>query len=106
VFPAIAFTHLVAIYKNKFLAENLLKLRKGRRKKDITGQITFLNGILITTRVKGSIKDFGFTINIWSEGFHNYMIANHSLYKMTFLELMYSMICFYIKIASLAEIYI
>jgi hypothetical protein len=45
-------------------------------------------------------------INIWSEGFHNYMIANYSLYKATCPELMYSMICFYVKIASLAETYI
>ena len=106
VLPGIAPTHLVAIHKNKFLAENLSKLRRGRREEDTTGQITFLNGILTTTRVKGSMKDFGSTINIWSEGFHNYIIANHSLYKVTFPELMYSMICFYIKIASLAEIYI
>jgi hypothetical protein len=34
------------------------------------------------------------------------MIANHSLYKGTFPELMYSMTCYYVKIASLAEIYI
>jgi hypothetical protein len=106
VLPGIASTHLVAIHKNKFLAENLSKLRRGRREEDTTGQITFLNGTLTTTRVKGSMKDFGSTINIWSEGFHNYMIANHSLYKATFPELMYSMTCYYIKIASLAEIYI
>ena len=106
VLPGIASTHLVAIHKNKFLAENLSKLRRGRREEDTTGQITFLNGTLTTTRVKGSIKDFGSTINIWSEGFHNYMIANHSLYKVTFPELMYGMTCFYIKVASLAEIYI
>jgi hypothetical protein len=106
VLPGIASAHLVAIHKNKFLAENLSKLRRGRREEDTTGQITFKNGILTTTRVKGSMKDFGNTINIWSEGFHNYMIANHSLYKVTFPELMYSMTCFYIKIASLAEIYI
>jgi hypothetical protein len=106
VLPGIASTHLVAIHKNKFLAENLSKLRRGRREEDTTGQITFLNGALTTTRVKGSMKDFGSTINIWSEGFHNYMIANHSLYKATFPELMYGMTCFYIKIASLAEIYV
>jgi hypothetical protein len=106
VLPGIASTHLVAIHKNKFLAENLSKLRRGRREEDTTGQITFLNGTLTTTRVKGSMKDFGSTINIWSEGFHNYMIANHSLYKVTFPELMYGMTCFYIKVASLAEIYI
>jgi hypothetical protein len=106
VLPGIASAHLVAIHKNKFLAENLSKLRRGRREEDITGQITFKNGTLTTTRVKGSMKDFGNTINIWSEGFHNYMIANHSLYKVTFPELMYGMTCFYIKIASLAEIYI
>lgn len=106
VLPGIASTHLVAIHKNKFLAENLSKLRRGRRDDEATGQITFLNGILTTTRVKGSMKDFGSTIGIWSEGFHNYMIANHSLYKVTFPELLYGMICFYIKIASLAEIYI
>jgi hypothetical protein len=64
VLPGIALTHLVAIHKNKFLAENLSKLRKKRRKKDTTGQITFLNGILITTKIKGSVKDFGSTINI------------------------------------------
>jgi hypothetical protein len=34
------------------------------------------------------------------------MIANHSLYKVTFPELIYSMICFYIKIVNLTEIYI
>jgi hypothetical protein len=34
------------------------------------------------------------------------MIANHSLYKATFLELMYSITYFYIKIASLVEIYV
>jgi hypothetical protein len=56
--------------------------------------------------MKGSMKDFGSTINIWSEGFHNYMIANHSLYKVTFPELIYGMICYYVKIASLAEIYV
>lgn len=106
VLPGIAATHLVAIHKNKFLAENLSKLRRGRREDDTTGQITFQNGILTTTRVKGSMKDFGSTINIWSEGFHNYMIANHSLYKTTFPELMYGMTCFYIRIASLAETYI
>jgi len=106
VLPEIAPTHLVAIHKNKFLAENLSKLRRGRREEDTTGQITFLNGILTTTRVKGSIKDFGSTINIWSERFHNYMIASYSFYRVIFPELMYSMICFYIKIASLAEIYI
>jgi hypothetical protein len=106
VLPGIASTHLVAIHKNRFLAENLSKLRRGRREEDTTGQIMFLNGTLSTTRVKGSMKDFGPTINIWSEGFHNYLIANHSLYKGTFPELMYGMICFYIKIASLAEIYI
>jgi hypothetical protein len=106
VLPGIAAPHLVAIHKNKFLAENLSKLRRGRREEDTTGQITFLNGTLTTTRVKGSMKDFGSTINIWSEGFHNYMIANHSLYKVTFPELMYSMTCYYVKIASLAEIYI
>jgi hypothetical protein len=103
VFLGIALTHLVAIYKNKFLAENLSKLRRGRREEDTTGQITFLNGILITTRVKGSVKDFGSIINIWSEDFHNYMIANYSFYKVTFPELMYSMTCFYIKIANLTE---
>lgn len=106
VLPGIAATHLIAIHKNKFLAENLSKLRRGRREDDATGQITFQNGILTTTRVKGSMKDFGSTINTWSEGFHNYMIANHALYKATFPELMYGMTCFYIKIASLAEIYI
>jgi hypothetical protein len=106
VLPGIAATHLVAIHKNKFLAENLSKLRRGRREEDTTGQIAFLNGTLTTTRVKGSMKDFGSTINIWSEGFHNYIIANHSLYKGTFPELMYSMTCYYVKIASLAEIYI
>ena len=106
VLPGIAATHLVAIHKNKFLAENLSKLRRGRREEDTTGQITFLNGTLSTTRVKGSMKDFGSTISIWSEGFHNYMIASHSLYKVTFPDLIYGMICYYIKIASLAEIYI
>jgi hypothetical protein len=106
VLPGIASTHLVAIHKNKFLAENLSKLRSGRREEDTTGQITFKNGTLTTTRVKGSMKDFGNTISIWSEGFHNYMIANHSLYKVTFPELMYGMTCFYVKIASLAEIYL
>ena len=106
VLPGIATSHLVAIYKNRFLAENLSKLRRGRREEDTTGQITFVNGTLTTTRMKGSMKDFGSTINIWSEGFHNYMIANHSLFKVTFPELIYGMICYYVKIASLAEIYI
>jgi hypothetical protein len=106
VLPGIAFTHLVAIHKNKFLAENLSKLRRGRREENITGQITFLNGILTTMKVKSSMKDFGSTINIWSEDFHLYIIANHSLYKVTFPELMYSITCFYIKIASFAKIYI
>jgi hypothetical protein len=106
ILPGIAPTHLVAIHKNKFLAEHLSKLQRGRRKEDKTGQITFKNGTLTTSRVKGSMKGFGNTINIWSEVFHNYMIANHSLYKVTFPELVYSMTCFYIKVASLAEIYL
>jgi hypothetical protein len=62
VLPGIGPTHLVAIHQNKFLAENLSKLRRGRREEDTTGQITFKNGTLTTTRVKGSMKDFGNTM--------------------------------------------
>jgi hypothetical protein len=39
VLPGIAATHLITIHKNRFLAENLSKLRRGRWEEDTTGLI-------------------------------------------------------------------
>ncbi|KAA6408562.1 MAG: hypothetical protein FRX48_07644 [Lasallia pustulata] len=66
---------IAAIYKGKFIPENLYKLRMlyGRDNKDWTTQFTIgLSGDLQFKRIKGTLKDFGNTTAIWSTGFLNY----------------------------------
>lgn len=106
----ISHTHLISIHKNKFVAENLSKLRIGRvgegsSEEDSSTQLVFEGGIMVSKKLRGTLKDFGHNIDIWSEGFHNYMIANCVLYSTTFPNLLHGMLRFYNKIASLAKVY-
>jgi hypothetical protein len=98
----ISHTYLISIYKNKFVAENLSKLRIGRAgegqiEEDISTQLVFEGGIMVSKKLRGTLKDFGNNIDIWAEGFYNYMIANCVLYSTTFPNLLYSMLRFYNK---------
>jgi hypothetical protein len=106
----ISHTYLISIHKNKFVAENLSKLRIGRAgegqiEENTSTQLVFEGGIMLSKKLWGTLKDFGNNIDIWAEGFYNYIIANCVLYSTTFPNLLYSMLRFYNKIASLAKVY-
>ena len=75
--PGLPEAEIARIYANKFRPENLYKLRhlKGREDKDRDENITIENGMMRLKRVTGTLRDFGTTMEIWSEAFINYTMV-------------------------------
>lgn len=99
---------IAAIYKGKFIPENLYKLRMlyGRDNKDWTTQFTIgLSGDLQFKRIKGTLKDFGNTTAIWSTGFLNYSGIMLELFNSAFPTLHRKLLTYHQQIIELSSTY-
>lgn len=107
-YPGLPRKEIAAIYRGKFIPENLYKLRMlyGRDDKDQTTQFTIgLNGDLQFRRIKGTLKDFGNTTAIWSTGFLNYASIMVDLFGITFPTLHQKLLAYHQQIIELSSVY-
>ena len=107
-YPGLPRKEIAAIYKGKFIPENLYKLRMlyGRDDKDRTTQFTIgLDGDLQFKRIKGTLKDFGNTTAIWSTGFLNYCSIMVDLFGITFPTLHQKLLAYHQQIIELSSVY-
>lgn len=106
-YPGLPKAEMARIYENRFKPENLYKFRhlKGREDKDRDENITFENGQIKIKKVTGTLRDFGNTIDIWSDGFLNYSMVLVDFFGVAFPSLFRSLLLFHSKIRHLSRIY-
>ena len=107
-YPGLPRKEIAAIFRGKFIPENLYKLRLlyGRDDIDRTTRFTIgLNGDLQFKRIKGTLKDFGNTPGIWSQGFLNYISIMVDLFGMKVPELHQKLIAYHQRIIELSATY-
>lgn len=106
-YPGLPKADMTRIHENPFKPENLYKFRhlKGREDKDRDENITFEHGQMKIKNVTGTLRDFGNTIDIWSDGFLNYSMVLVDFFGVTFPSLFRLLLMFYSKIRQLSRIY-
>jgi hypothetical protein len=105
--PSLSKAQLQAIFQNKFLPINLCKLQARQGTDDWLNNTTlsFMEGNMVATKPKGTLKDFGHTTAIWSEGFINYTTAVGLFFATKHPKLQSGLLFFYKEIIRLATIY-
>ena len=99
---------IVLVTKNKFIAENLYRLRiqHDRSYTDAAGTVTLgAGGKFQVKKAKGQLKDFRTDTRIWSKGFLNYAKIISLLFGATHASMPAALILFYNRIVKLARIY-
>lgn len=106
-YPGLPKAEIARIFSNKFRPENLYKLRhlKGREDKDREENITIENGLMKLKRVTGTLRDFGSSLDIWSEAFLNYSMIMVDFFGVAFPSLFRALSIFHQKIRSLSKIH-
>ena len=107
-YPGLPRKEIAAIYKGKFIPENLYKLQMlyGWDDKDRTTQFTIgLDGDLQFKRIKGTLKDFSNTTAIWFTGFLNYCSIMVDLFGITFPTLHQKLLAYHQQIIELSSVY-
>ena len=97
-----------AIYENKFNPLELYKLRRhtGReREEERPRTIEDINGVIVSKKKGGSLKDFGFVSKIWSAGFLNYVQILMGFSIITYPLLFNALLAFHSRIIELSDIY-
>ena len=105
-YPRLPKAEIARIHENRFKPGNLYKFRhlKGREDKDRHQNVTFENGMKIM-KVTGTLRDFGNTLDIWSDGFLNYSTVLVDFFGVAFPSLFRSLLMFHSKIRHLSRIY-
>ena len=99
---------IAAIYKRKFISENLYKLQMlyEQNDKDQTTQFTIeLDSDLQFKRIKGTLKDFSNTTAIWFTEFLNYCSIMIDLFSITFSTLHQKLLIYHQQIIELSSVY-
>ena len=106
-YPGLPKAEIARIHENRFKPENLYKFRhlKGREDKDRDENITFEHGQMKIKKVMGTLRDFGNTIEIWSDGFLNYAMVMVDFFGVAFPSLFRSLLMFHSKVRHLSRIY-
>ena len=106
-YPGLPKAEIARIHENRFKPENLYKFRhlKGREDKDRDENITFEHGQMKIKKVMGTLRDFGNTIEIWSDGFLNYAMVMVDFFGVAFPSLFRSLLMFHSKVCHLSRIY-
>lgn len=106
-YPGLPKAEIARIYENRFKPENLYKFRhlKGREDKDRDENITFEHGQMKIKKVTGTLRDFGNTIEIWSDGFLNYSMVMVDFFGVAFPSLFRALLTYHSKIRHLSRIY-
>lgn len=107
-YPGLPRKEIAAIFKGKFIPENLYKLRLmyGRDDVDRTTRFTIgLDGDLQFKRIKGTLKDFGSTTTIWSTGFLSYTSIMLDFFSSAVPTLHQKLYAYHYQIMELSTIY-
>ena len=106
-YPGLPQAEIARIYENRFKLENLYKFRhlKGREDKDRDENITFEHGQMKIKKVTGTLRDFGNTIEIWSDAFLNYAMVMVDFFGVAFPSLFRVLLTYHSKIRHLSRIY-
>ena len=106
-FPGLPRAEISRIFSNKFRPENLYKLRhlKGREDKDQEENVTIEQGVMKIKRATGTLRDFGSSLDIWSEAFINYAMIMGDFFGAAFPSLGRVLLIFHQKIRTLSKIY-
>lgn len=91
-YPGLPKAEIARIHENRFKPENLYKFRhlNGREDKDRDENITFEHGQMKIKKVTVTLRDFGNTIDIWSDGFLNYSMVLVDFFGVAFPSLFQS----------------
>lgn len=107
-YPGLPRKEIAAIFRGKFIPENLYKLRLlyGRDDIDRTTRFTIgPSGDLQFKRIKGTLKDFGNNAAIWSQGFINYTSIMVDLFGITVPLLHQKLLAYHQQIIELSTTY-
>ena len=106
-YPGLPKAKIARIHENRFKPENLYKFRhlKSCEDKNRNENITFEHGQMKIMKVTGNFRDFGNTIEIWSDGFLNYAMVMVDFFGVAFPSLFRSLFMFYCKVRHLSIIY-
>lgn len=91
---------IARIYKNWFKLKNFYKFYylKGRKNKDKDENIIFEYGQIKIKKIIGTFCEFRNTIDIWSDGFLNYVIVKVDFFGVIFIFLFKSLLIFHSKV--------
>jgi hypothetical protein len=67
--------------------------------------LSFMEGNIVAIKLKGMLKDFGYTTAIWLEGFINYIIAVGLFFAAKHLKFQLRLLFFYKEIIQLVTVY-
>ena len=95
---------IAQIYENRFKPENLYKFYhlKGHEDKDRDENITLEHNQMKIKKVTGTLRDFGNTIDIWSDGFLNYSMVMVDFFRRAFPFLFRIRLTYHSKIRHLS----
>lgn len=88
-YPGLFKAKIAQIYKNRFKSENLYKFChfKGRKDQDKDENMTFEHGQMIIKKIIGTLRNFGNSINIWSDSYLNNSIIMVDFFGVVFPSL-------------------
>ncbi|MCJ1349918.1 hypothetical protein MMC31_008161 [Peltigera leucophlebia] len=106
-YPGLPKAEIARSHENRFKPENLYKFRhlKGLEDKDRDENITFEHGQMKIKKVTGTLRDFGNSIEIWSDGFLIYAMVMVDFFGVAFPSLFRSLLMFHSKVRQLSGIY-
>ena len=106
-YPSLPKAKITQIYKNRFKLKNLYKLYhlKDYEDKDRDENIIFEYTQMTIKKVIATLRNFGNTINIWSDAFLNYSMVMVEFFGVIFLFLFRILLIYHSKICHLSQIY-
>lgn len=106
-YPDLPKAKIAQIHENGFKLENFYKFcyLKDYKDKDRDENIIFENDQTKIKKFIGTLRDFGNTIDVWSDDFLNYSMVMIDFFEVAFYSLFWTLLSYHSKIRHLSQIY-